>query len=61
MKNNIPLLDFDASPKAIIQPQKIAKTTIKRAVLSFFWEAVGEYANANHLQQIGAFESPKLL
>ena len=50
-------MDFDADPKAIILPRRIASTTIKRAVLSFFWEAVGEYANANHLKLLASFKS----
>jgi purine-nucleoside phosphorylase len=57
MKHTIPILDFDSDPKAIIRPRRIANTTIKRAVLSFFWEAVGEYANAHHLKLLASFKS----
>ncbi len=57
MSNKIPILDFDPSKDAIISPRKLAKTTAKCAVLSFFWEAVGEYANANRCEQLSAFQS----
>ena len=57
MSNKIPILDFDPSKDAIISPRKVANTTVKCAVLSFFWEAVGEYANANRCEQLSAFRS----
>ena len=57
MSNKIPILDFDPSKDAIISPRKIARTTAKCAVLSFFWEAVGEYANANRCEHLSSFTS----
>ena len=55
--SKIPILDFDPSKDAIISPRKIARTTAKCAVLSFFWEAVGEYANANRCEHLSSFTS----
>jgi uridine phosphorylase len=53
----VPILDFDSSQEAVISPRKVAKTTATCAVLSFFWEAVGEYANANKMTHLSSFRS----
>ena len=60
MYKNIPILDFDPTPKAIINPnrkEKLAELMPERAVLCFFYDVIAELVSSGMLVKIGELMS----
>ena len=59
MDNNYPILEFDPSPNAILEPKKvpISDTCPERAVLCFFQEIIQELAKSGQINQLGSLVS----
>jgi purine-nucleoside phosphorylase len=56
MDNNYPILEFDPSPNAILEPRKVPLTgpCPEKAVLCFFQEIIHELADSGQIHQIGS-------
>jgi uridine phosphorylase len=60
MYKNIPILDFDPTRKAIIEPNKsgkLADNLPERAVLCFFYDVIAELVSSGMLVKIGELKS----
>jgi uridine phosphorylase len=59
MDNNYPILEFDPSPTAILEPRKVPMTSPcpEKAVLCFFQEVIQELAGSGQINQIGTVAS----
>ncbi len=58
-KHELPILEYDASPSAVIQPdhERLAMRLPERAVFAFLGEAVDDYAKAHGAKIAGKFVS----
>jgi uridine phosphorylase len=56
MDNHYPILEFDPSPNAILQPRQAPMTALcpEKAVLCFFQEIIHELAQSGQIHQIGS-------
>ncbi|MEA4908948.1 MAG: nucleoside phosphorylase [Anaerolineaceae bacterium] len=60
MENNVPLLEFDPAPQAILEPfgrHALSGKVPRRAVLCFFQEVLSDLAAQGRLQYLGDLES----
>lgn len=59
MEKLFPILEFDPSPTAIIEPKlaPLAEPCPEKAVLCFFQEVIQELANSGQIRQIGSLGS----
>jgi nucleoside phosphorylase len=59
MDNNFPILEFDPSPTAILEPRlaPLAEPCPEKAVLCFFQEIIGEMADSGQIRKIGSTAS----
>ena len=59
MEKSLPILEFDPSPTAILEPKlaPLAEPCPERAVLCFFQEIIHELADSGQIRQIGSLGS----
>ena len=59
MENKFPILEFDSSLTAILEPRlaPLAEPCPEKAVLCFFQEIIGELADSGQIRQIGSLGS----
>jgi uridine phosphorylase len=59
MEKNFPILEFDPSPTAILEPRRTPLDELcpEKAVLCFFQEIIRELADTEQIRQIGSLDS----
>ncbi len=59
IKNEIPLLEFDTDPSAVISPthENLDLTLPQRCVFAFLGDCIDRYAHSVGAKQVGSFES----